>query len=593
MFSSTRLSLKAKLLSSYLFCISCALAVGGAGVWGIDHLHDAYAHITTEIFPSVKIVSHLIAAQKDVSNIVATLTGVHASEKDLATQSERMADAEKNLEAAVKTYDKAHKEPAELEMWKHIKEKIAPFTATANKIIALSRTGEATDEAARDKLAASKFADLEVKVDADLDALVEHQSKEADKWSADAASAGTYARTLIFSISSISSVLALAFGMFLSYHLAKSLKGIASRLSSGADEVASASHQVAASSEQLSSSANEQAASLQETVASVEEMSAMIGKNADNARNSQGVSAQSSAAAERGKGAVADMIQAMDEINNSNSDIMRQIEDSNAKISEIVRVIAEIGNKTKVINDIVFQTKLLSFNASVEAARAGEHGKGFAVVAEEVGNLAQMSGAAAKEISSMLDGSIKKVEEIVAETKNKVEGLIQNGRSKIEKGTDVAKRCSEVLAEMVDSVAEVNRMVGEIAVASQEQSAGVQQINQAMGQLDQVTQQNASASLQASSAAESLTTQATQLRSMVSDLVRTVDGDNRALHADRQEAARVSKVGKDFAKIVSIDEPSRQKTVRAAAPSGKKAPAPVDGHGAQKLPPSRDNLRVG
>jgi methyl-accepting chemotaxis protein len=86
---------------------------------------------------------------------------------------------------------------------------------------------------------------------------------------------------------------------------------------------------------------------------------------------------------------------------------------SNDEISSIVKVIAEIGDKTKVINDIVFQTKLLSFNASVEAARAGEQGKGFAVVAEEVGNLATMSGKAAEEISSMLGDSMGKVELIV------------------------------------------------------------------------------------------------------------------------------------------------------------------------------------
>ena len=72
-------------------------------------------------------------------------------------------------------------------------------------------------------------------------------------------------------------------------------------------------------------------------------------------------------------------------------------------------LISEIGNKTKVINDIVFQTKLLSFNASVEAARAGEHGKGFSVVAEEVGNLAHMSGNSAKEITQLLESSINRV----------------------------------------------------------------------------------------------------------------------------------------------------------------------------------------
>ncbi|EQC49763.1 methyl-accepting chemotaxis protein [Bacteriovorax sp. DB6_IX] len=93
----------------------------------------------------------------------------------------------------------------------------------------------------------------------------------------------------------------------------------------------------------------------------------------------------------------------MNGIKNSNEAILTTTSEGNKKINEIVSVINEISEKTKVINDIVFQTKLLSFNASVEAARAGEHGKGFAVVAEEVGNLAQMSGKAAEEMVKFLE----------------------------------------------------------------------------------------------------------------------------------------------------------------------------------------------
>jgi methyl-accepting chemotaxis protein len=203
---------------------------------------------------------------------------------------------------------------------------------------------------------------------------------------------------------------------------------------------------------------------------------------------------------------------------------MIQVEESNQNLAEIVKVITEIGSKTKIINDIVFQTKLLSFNASVEAARAGEQGKGFAVVAEEVGKLAQMSGAAAKEISDMLDGSIKKVQNIVSETKSKVEALIEQGKEKVTIGTSVAKQCGEALDQMVSSVSEVSRMVSEIAMASQEQAEGVKQINQAMGQLDQTTQQNASGSQETASAAEELSSQADALRAMVIELTQTIEG---------------------------------------------------------------------
>ena len=207
---------------------------------------------------------------------------------------------------------------------------------------------------------------------------------------------------------------------------------------------------------------------------------------------------------------------------------MDAINESNAKISEIVTVIADIGEKTKVINDIVFQTKLLSFNASVEAARAGEHGKGFAVVAEEVGNLAQMSGNAAHEISQMLGESIKKVETTVSETKLKIETLIWDGKSKVETGTHIAHQCGDVLDEITHNIISVTQMASEISTACREQAQGVHEITKAMNNLGQVTQNNASTSEESAESSKELSTQADTLHSMVQILMDTVNGAKAA-----------------------------------------------------------------
>ena len=120
---------------------------------------------------------------------------------------------------------------------------------------------------------------------------------------------------------------------------------------------------------------------------------------------------------------------------------MGQVETGNLKIAEIIKMIEEISQKTRVINDIVFQTKLLTFNASVEAAREGEHGKGFALIAEEIGNLAQMSGNAATEISALLETSVQKVDQIISESKSSVGQSVQEGKQKVMFGTDIARRC--------------------------------------------------------------------------------------------------------------------------------------------------------
>ncbi|MBC7429616.1 MAG: hypothetical protein H7336_13445, partial [Bacteriovorax sp.] len=236
------------------------------------------------------------------------------------------------------------------------------------------------------------------------------------------------------------------------------------------------------------------------------------------------VSEQSLITAERGKVVVDHMIKAIGDINTSNIGIMNQINETNSEIENIVKIINEIGTKTKVINDIVFQTKLLSFNASVEAARAGEQGKGFAVVAEEVGNLAAMSGAAALEITNMLDGSIKAVEGIVRGSKEKIGKLILDGKEKVETGTRIAYECEEVLNEIVSSVASVSKMITEISTASQEQAQGVHEITKAIAQLDQVTQQNSANSMESAVAAGTLSNQAELLNSLVQKLVQTVEG---------------------------------------------------------------------
>jgi methyl-accepting chemotaxis protein len=295
-------------------------------------------------------------------------------------------------------------------------------------------------------------------------------------------------------------------------------------LTSEAHTVEQTAGSISEASQGLAQATTEQASALQETAASVEEMSAMVKKNADNAQRSRDIASQSSKVAQQGKSLMNDTSEAMSEINESNQRIMSQIEESNRQIGEIVKVITEIGNKTKVINDIVFQTKLLSFNASVEAARAGEHGKGFAVVAEEVGNLAQMSGTAAKEISDMLSESIDKVERIVEETKQRVSGLVVEGKKKVERGSQLTERCAQILDEIVTNVGNVSVMAEEISTATDEQAHGITEINKAMGQLDQVTHENAAMSQQSATSANSLNQRAKQLLDVVSELRVVVHG---------------------------------------------------------------------
>ncbi|MGZ3769471.1 MAG: methyl-accepting chemotaxis protein [Bdellovibrio sp.] len=318
--------------------------------------------------------------------------------------------------------------------------------------------------------------------------------------------------------------IALALSIFFTVVLVKQISSLTNELGKNTGLVSKESVSLAASSTELSGSSTQQAAALQETVAAVDQIFAMVEKNADAATRSQDYSSQSRTAAEQGKHTVEQMLSAISEIDAANREISQRMETSNNDLSAITSLIKEIGSKTKVINDIVFQTKLLSFNASVEAARAGEYGKGFAVVAEEVGNLAHMSGAASKEISSLLDESVKKVDSIVEETKKRVEKLMVMNKQKVDAGSKTAHDCASALEEILKNVGNVDAMVSEIAVASREQSLGIKEISKAVGQMEQVIQKNTTVAISCSTSSEQLRDQSSSLEQIVNKMQTIVYG---------------------------------------------------------------------
>jgi methyl-accepting chemotaxis protein len=325
----------------------------------------------------------------------------------------------------------------------------------------------------------------------------------------------------------------IAIALFFAIVISKSLNSLAETLTKNSGELKNASGSVAQTATELSEASTEQAAAIQETMAAVDEISAMVQKNAESAQRSQEVSQQSREAAEKGQSVMTQMLSAIDDIDQSNGEIAQQMQEANKELSEITTLINDIGAKTKVINDIVFQTKLLSFNASVEAARAGEYGKGFSVVAEEVGNLAQMSGNAAKEISDLLNTSVQKVNQIVEESKHRVEKMIVTSKEKVKTGSETAKECTQALNEILDNVQSVDSLVSEIVVASNEQSTGIREVSKAVAQMEQVTQQVSTMAQGSSTSSEQLSAQALELNSIVNNLADIVRGH----HDDRHHEA--------------------------------------------------------
>ena len=264
------------------------------------------------------------------------------------------------------------------------------------------------------------------------------------------------------------------------------LTEVIGQIDKSATTVAAGAEEMAQGNADLSQRTEEQASSLEETASSMEQMTATVRQNADNAQTANKLAENAATKAESGGEIVSQAVTSMAEIN-----------EASKKIADIIGVIDEIA----------FQTNLLALNAAVEAARAGEQGRGFAVVAGEVRNLAQRSAAAAKEIKDLIRDSVTKVED----------------------GTSLVNQSGEMLQEIVEAVRKVNQTIGDISVASIEQTSGIEQVNKAVSQMDEMTQQNAALVEEASAAGESMSEQARAMRELLS-FFKLSEGSSSTYH---------------------------------------------------------------
>ena len=247
-----------------------------------------------------------------------------------------------------------------------------------------------------------------------------------------------------------------------------SLSEVVARVRQSSEAVSGASVEIASGNHDLSSRTEQQAGAIQQTAASMEALGDTVRVNAQRAARADALARTASDAASQGGEVVANVVSTMQEIN-----------DSSRRIVDII----------SVIDGIAFQTNILALNAAVEAARAGEQGRGFAVVASEVRSLAGRSAAAAKEVKSLIDASLERVE----------------------RGNALVAKAGQSMSQVVGSIRHVTDIMGEISAASSEQSTGVQQVGQAIALIDQTTQQNAAMVEEIAAAASGLRHEAQQL----------------------------------------------------------------------------------
>ncbi|HEV2645580.1 MAG TPA: methyl-accepting chemotaxis protein [Acidobacteriaceae bacterium] len=256
-------------------------------------------------------------------------------------------------------------------------------------------------------------------------------------------------------------------------------------LGDAADQIVSAADQISSASRTLAEGASEQAASIAETSSSVNEISTLAQRTQENSQAAAQMVAGSSAGFDTTNHLLQEMVEAMDGINNSSN-----------KISKIIRIIDEIA----------FQTNILSLNAAVEAARAGSAGLGFAVVAEEVRSLAQRCADAAKSTAALIADSVERS---------------TSGKRKVDQVADAIRSITEQSGQIAT-------LVDQITGHSAEESDRIRRIGKTMHEIEHVTQSSAAGAQQGAAAADHLHVQSASLTDVVNRMRSLVDGRSRA-----------------------------------------------------------------
>jgi len=288
---------------------------------------------------------------------------------------------------------------------------------------------------------------------------------------------------IMFGIIGLATLITIGTWLIISGGVARPITRIIQTLDDSATSVSSSSGQLAASSQIMSEGASQQASSIEEISSSLEEMSSMIKLNADNAGHANTLMSEGNDHIRQASHSMTGLISSMGEICTASE-----------KTSKIV----------KTIDEIAFQTNLLALNAAVEAARAGEAGSGFAVVADEVRNLAMRAAEAARNTSSLIEGTVKKINE----------------------GSDQVVKTSDAFQKVTKSSTKVAELISEIASASREQAQGIEQVNKAVAEMDQIVQQNAAQAEESASSAEEMDAQAARMHTVVGQLAMIIGGNN-------------------------------------------------------------------
>ncbi|HVJ66020.1 MAG TPA: methyl-accepting chemotaxis protein [Bdellovibrionota bacterium] len=511
-------SIKTKLLGLTSFLLALVLAIGGLSYFGARSVEKSLVDVSNVQLPAVRYMT-LADMMHDGLRAVVYRTIYAASIKDETSLTEcrtELGEFSENIKNYIGEIRKLDVHPDTKSAIEASLPELDAYVESSKKIIGLVADGQTQNLPTLISNYQESFEKLEAKLEV-LGTRIETDADESrTEGQANASKFLLLSRILVIAGFMLGSLV--SFFVLKDVDIVRTLSNVIDDLCASVKKLSNASHKSAENSQSLSASATEQAASLQQASSSATEISAMVSRNAEAVTRVLSEVERNAQDAQSGSRSSQAMVNAMNEINTVNQEILSQMALGNQELQRVVSIINDIGQKTKVIDEIVFQTKLLSFNASVEAARAGEHGQGFAVVAQEVGSLAQMSGSSAQEINALLQSSKTTVDEIVEKTTQRIAQITKVGKEKINAGLSTAAECQSNLVRIAEGAKLVATTMSEISTATHEQAQGIDLVNRSIVELEQVNRSNTGLAQESATDAVELSEESKKLHDTVERL---------------------------------------------------------------------------
>ena len=287
----------------------------------------------------------------------------------------------------------------------------------------------------------------------------------------------------------------------------------------------------------LSDSSHRQESSIQTTAATLTEMAELLQTASDQVGSSAHQMSDAFESMKETSRTLKDATVSIADVEDGSRRIMSSVEENARRFEDVVRLIGEIDDKTKMINDIVFQTKLLSFNASVEAARAGEAGKGFSVVAAEIGQLAISSGQAAVEINQILSESTSTVEKVADDLRDTIQQLAQESVTKTKQSADMVEDSNQRVSRVFEQIAELTKVLDQLASSSKENSLGIKTIQESLVEIEAAASSNSGFASETASKITDLRKISKEIKELV-DVVCDKEAEGQGALAELASAAK-------------------------------------------------------